>query len=181
MGICPKTNSFAPLILINGKYFRLRNPDGSYFDEEYPDSDLHETNTYNTVLNPAIGYQEKSEQLVKSTRNARGQVVSQVINRRLNKFDNLYWPYMSRISLTDLKKEIAKFECKLSYYDTEADEWVTRRYYWGDFEATPCEWEKVRLESSPGVPIRDARGRPIYFKRPIWYKDVKCNLIDMGY
>ena len=62
MGICPKTNSFAPLIWINGSPFRLRNPDGSYFDEEYPDSDLHETNTYNTVLNPAIGYQEKSEE-----------------------------------------------------------------------------------------------------------------------
>lgn len=176
MGICPKTNSFASLITINGKYFRLRNPDGSYFEEEYYDSDLDETNTYNTVMNPAIGYQEKSEQLVKSTRNARGQVISQVINRRLNKFDNLYWPYMSRISLTELKKEIAKFECLIGYFDTEVGQWVERRYYWGDFEATPCEWETVRLEG-----FRDGSGRPFYFKRPVWYKDVKCNLIDMGY
>lgn len=131
--------------------------------------------------NPAIGYNEASEQLVKSTRNAKGQVVAQKINRRLNKFDNLYWPYMSRVNITELKKEIAKFECELTYWDDEANAYVTRKYYWGDFSATPCEWETVRLESSPGVPRRDNLGRPIYFKRPIWYKDVKCNLIDMGY
>lgn len=176
MGLCPKTNAFAPLIWINGKEFRFRDPNGDYLTETYYDRTLDETNKYNTVNNPAIGYTESSEQLVKSTRNAKGQVVAQKINRRLNKLDNLYWPYMSRVNLTELKKEIAKFECKLSYYDTEADQWITRRYYWGDFSATPCEWETVRIEGA-----RDNLGRPIYFKRPIWYKDVKCNLIDMGY
>ena len=179
-GICPKAGAFAPLIWINGKAFVFEDPNGDYLTEEHYDQDLHERNFYNTVNNPAIGYQEKSEQLVKSTRNAYGQVIAQVVNRRLNKLDNLYWPYMSRVNLTELKKEIAKFECSLSYFDTEVDQWVTRRYYWGDFEATPCEWEVVRLEN-PSGPIRDNLGRPIYIKRPIWYKDVKCNLIDMGY
>lgn len=164
MGLCPKTNSFAPLILINGKAFKFRDPNGEYLTERY-DGKLS-----NTVNNPAIGYTEQSEQLVKSTRNAKGQVVSQTINRRLNKFSNLTWPYMSRVNMIELKKEIAKFECKLSYYDDEVDQWVTRRYYWGDFEATPCEWETVHI-----------KGTDQYYKRPIWYKDVKCNLIDMGY
>jgi hypothetical protein len=164
MGLCPKTNSFAPLILINGKEFKFRDPNGDYLTEYYNGK------SFDRVNNPAIGYTEQSEQLVKSTRNAKGQVIAQKINRRLNKFENLYWPYMSRVNLTELKKEIAKFECNLSYWDDEADAWVTRRYYWGDFEATPCEWETVRIT-----------GTDQYCKRPIWYKDVKCNLIDMGY
>ena len=125
---------------------------------------------YNTVNNPAIGYNELSEQLVKSTRNAKGQVVSQVINRRLNKFDNLYWPYLSRVNVMELKKEIAKFYCTLTYYDEESDSFVTRKYYWGDFSATPCEWETVWVNEVN-----------TYMKRPILYKDVKCNLIDMGW
>lgn len=165
MGLAEKTNSFAPLILINGEEFKFRDPYGNYLTEYDGQGNPH-----NTVNNPSIGYTEQSEQLVKSTRNARGQVVSQKINRRLNKFDSLSWPYLSRYSINWLKKQIAKFECSLSYWDDEANAWVTRRYYWGDFEATPCEWETVRIE-----------GTSQYFKRPIWYKDVKCNLIDMGY
>ena len=109
MGLCPKTNAFASLILINGKHFKFRDPEGNYLTEYY------KGNYYNTVNNPAIGYNELSEQLVKSTRNAKGQVVSQIVNRRLNKFDNLYWPYMSRVNLVELKKEIAKFSCNITF------------------------------------------------------------------
>lgn len=162
MGLCPKEKAFAPLILINGKAFKYRNPDGTYETETYNGK------SYNIVNNPAIDYTEQSEQLVKSTRNAKGQVVAQTINRRLNKFENLYWPYMSRVNLTELKKEIAKFECKLSFWDDENNQWTTKKYYWGDFSATPCEWEMVYVD-----------GINQYIKRPIWYKDVKCNLIDM--
>lgn len=164
MGLCPKENPFAPLILINGEKFLFRDPYGGYLSEYY--NGMY----YNTVNNPSIGYVEKSEQLVKSTRNANGQVIAQKINRRLNKFDSLTWPYLSRVSVNWLKQQIAKFDCKLSYWDDENEVWRTRDYYWGDFEATPCEWETVRLE-----------GTDFYFKRPIWYKDVKCNLIDKGY
>ena len=162
MGLCPKTDAFAPLIYINGKAFRFQDPYGNYLDEYYHGEHM------NTVNNPIIGYTEQSEQLVKSTRNAKGQVVSQVVNRRLNKFDNLTWPYLSRYSVQWLKNEIKKFYCDLSYWDDEVGAFVTRKYYWGDFEATPCEWETVWNAS-----------RGIYYKRPIWYKDVKCNLVDM--
>lgn len=174
MGICPKTNSFASLFLINGEDFRLINPDGSYFDEEYPDKNTGKWYHYNTVQNPAIGYNEQTEQLVRSTRNANGQVVSQKINRRLNKFENLYWPYLSRQSVQWLRKQIAKFDCNLTYWDDESGQFITRQFYWGDFSATPCEWETVRIGYYPD-------GRPRYMKRPVWYKDVKCNLIDKGY
>lgn len=164
MGLCPKTNAFASLILINGKEFKFRDPEGNYLTEWYRGE------PYNTVNNPAIGYNELSEQLVKSTRNARGEVVAQTINRRLSKFDNLYWPYMSRVNLVELKKEIAKFNCDITYYDDEKDAFITRQYYWGDFSATPCEWETVWISRI---------GK--YMKRPVWYKDVKCNLIDKGF
>lgn len=167
-GICPKENPFASLIRINGEDFRFQDPNGEYL------SDFYRDNWYNTVNNPAIGYTEQSQQLVRSTRNAKGQVVSQKINRRINKFENLYWPYMSRKSVQWLKKQIAKFDCELTYWDDENERLITRSFYWGDFEATPCEWETIEVG-------RYQDGRPMYMKRPTWYKDVKCNLIDKGY
>lgn len=165
MGLCPKTNGFAPLLIINGQNFVFHDPNGNTLTDYDWYGNLH-----NHVNNPAIGYTEQSEQLVKSTRNARGQVVAQTINRRLNKFENLYWPYLSRYDVNWLKKQIKKFRCELWYWDDEEEQFISRQFYWGDFSATPCEWETVRKT-----------GTNLYFKRPIWYKDVKCNLIDMGY
>ena len=164
-GINSKINSFAPLFFINGKEFKLQDNEGNYY---YTEDD--QGRRYNTVGNPAMNYNEQSEQLVRSTRNAKGQVVAETINRRLNKFENLTWPYLSRYSVNWLKNEIKKFTCELSYWDDEKNEFITRKYYWGDFSATPCKWETVWDEA-----------RQIYYKRPTWYKDVKCNLIDMGY
>lgn len=158
-----KENPFAPLILINGKKFPFMDPNGNIFTDNYKGTE------YISINNPARDYVEKSEQLVRSTRNANGRVIAQPINRRLNKFDSLRWPYLSRASVNWLKKEIAKFECRLTYWDDEEEGWITRDYYWGDFSATPCEWEMVKLEN-----------QDFYFKRPTWYKDVQCNLIDMG-
>lgn len=168
-GICPKVNPFAPLITINGSTFDFQDSKGNKLVETYY------SGNYYTVNNPAIGYTEQSEQLVRSTRNAKGQVVSQKINRRINKFENLYWPYLSRKSVNWLKKEIAKFDCTIGFWDDESESFVEREYYWGDFEATPCEWETF----DTGKKFPD--GRPFYAKRPTWYKDVKCNLIDKGY
>lgn len=175
MGYAEKTNPFAPLIWINGEEFIYKDPYGNRFDNIYYDPQIEETHHFFTVNNPAIGYTEQSEQLVQSTRNALGEVVAEKINRRINKFDNLYWPYLSRVNVHELKQYIKDFNCKISYWDDEEERWITRDFYWGDFSATPCEWEIHRLENQ-----RDSIGRPIYIKRPIWYKDVKCNLIDKG-
>lgn len=163
-----KENSFAPLFLINGKEFRWQDPRGRYWDEEYPPGSGYR---YNTVNNPARDYTEKTEQLVRSTRNANGQVIAEVINRRLEKFDNLRWPYLSAESVKWLRNEIAKFDCTLTYWDDELGRVISRQFYWGDFEATPCEWETIEVPA----------GSRNYFKKPTWYKDVKCNLIDKGY
>lgn len=165
-GLCPKTNAFAPLLIINGENFYFHDPNGNRLTENYYGELM------NTVNNPAIGYTENSEQLVKSTRNANGQVVAQTVNRRLNKFDSLTWPYLSRYDVNWLKKQIAKFNCNLTYWDDEKEQVMTREFYWGDFEATPCEWETVKHYVGNNY---------FYIKRPIWYKDVKCNLIDKGY
>lgn len=153
-----KTNPFASLFLINGKAMPWIENGSQYID-------YYEGNAEGSVCNPGRDYQEKTEQLVRSTRNANGQVIAQVINRRLNKFDNLYWPYLSAESVTWLKQQIAQFNCKLTYWDSELGSVITREYYWGDFEATPCEWSTILIEG-------------YYMKKPTHYKDVKCNLID---
>ena len=59
----------------------------------------------------------------------------------------------------------------MSYWDDELGRVITRQFYWGDFEATPCEWEIIEVPKGSGI----------YYKKPTWYKDVKCNLIDKGY
>ena len=122
--------------------------------------------------NPGRGYLEKTEQLVQSTRNADGQVVSRKINRRLRKFDNLSWPILTRNQVTWLKRKVANFEVQLGYYDDEDDAWVERRFYFGDMECEPIEWESVD---------RGPFALPRYIKRPTVYRNVKVNIIDMGY
>lgn len=149
MPIQPNYSTGAPLLLINGSTIP--------YDSNYPW----------ITGNPARDYNELTEQLVKSTRNAKGEVVSQVINRRLRKFDNLTWSVLTRSQVHWLEQEIAKFNCTLSYWDTKEDAWITREYYWGDFSATPYEWETCT-----------AGGRTV--KRPKLYKEVKANLIDKG-
>ena len=155
--------TYAPLFYINGQAFRWQDPKGRYWESDKPG--------YNSVNNPARDYTEKTEQLVRSTRNANGQVISHKINRRLEKFDNLRWPYLSAESVKWLRQQIAKFDCNLSYWDDELGRVITRQFYWGDFEATPCEWEIIEVPKGSGI----------YYKKPTWYKDIKCNLIDKGY
>ena len=153
-------DTYAPLFYINGEPFKWVGPDGRY--------KASDRSGYDTVCNPGRDYQEQTEQLVKSTRNSLGQVVSQPINRRLEKFSNLYWPYLSAESVKWLRQQIAKFDCELSYWDDEAGTVINRTFYWGDYEATPCEWETIWYGGKP-------------YKKPVWYKDIKCNLIDKGY
>lgn len=101
-------------------------------------------NMYGDIINPTRDYSEDTEQLVLSTRNANGEVVAHDINRRLIKFNNLRWPYLSREQVTWLKKKIANFRVKVTYFDSEADGIITREFYFGDFSATPCEWDTSR-------------------------------------
>jgi hypothetical protein len=112
--------------------------------------------------NPARGYLEASEQLVDSARNANGQVVAQKINRRLRKFDSLKWPYLSRAQVNWLKKKVANFTVNLTYYDSEDGGIVTRKFYFGDMTAEPCDWDR-----SGEIMI------------PTYYTNVSVNIIDM--
>lgn len=114
--------------------------------------------------NPAPGYLEDSEQLVNGTRNSNGQVVAQQVNRRLRKFSNLSWPYLSRQQVVWLKQKVANFKVNVTYYDSEDDGIVTRLFYFGDMSSKPFRWED--------------NGD---FKIPTEYTDVKINIIDMGY
>ena len=140
----------APLFLINGSKF-LSNEEGAYFS--------------GAVNNPGREYVEKTEQLVRSTRNANGQIIWAIVNRRLRKFEQLSWPYLSAESVTWLQKQIASFHCNLTYWDSAVGGFITRKYYWGDFEATPCEWTTTIYNG-------------MLMKKPSRYKNVVCNLID---
>lgn len=115
--------------------------------------------------NPAKGYLEENEQMVQGTRNARAQTIAQPINRRINKFSNLVFPFLSLEDYNWLKKNVANFEVPLTYFDTDEMDVVTRRFYFGNLSATPIKWD------SSFTPVQ----------KPIEFKDVKVNIIDMGY
>ena len=115
--------------------------------------------------NPSIGYLEENEQLVKSTRSAGGKVTAQPINRRINKFSNLAFPKLSLEDYNWLKKKVANFKVNLTYYDTEEMQVVVRLFYFGNLSGTPCKW--------------DNSYKPV--QKPIEFKDVKVNIVDMGY
>lgn len=114
--------------------------------------------------NPSVGYLEENEQLVEGTRNVRGQTIAQPINRRISKFSNLVFPELSLLDYNWLKKNVAKFEVLLTYYDTDELDIAVRRFYFGNLSGTPIEWENYQT-----------------IQKPTKFKDVKVNIIDMGY
>lgn len=114
--------------------------------------------------NPQVGYLEENEQLVKGTRNVRGQTIAQPINRRINKFNNIVFPELSLIDYNWLKNKVANFEVLLTYYDSDELDVKVSRFYFGNLSGTPVEWENYQT-----------------IQKPTKYRDVKVNIIDMGY
>lgn len=114
--------------------------------------------------NPSVGYLEENEQLVEGTRNARAQTIAQPINRRINKFSNLVFPELSLQDYNWLKKKVANFEVLLTYYDTDKLDVIVRRFYFGNLSGMPVEWENYQS-----------------VQKPTKFRDVKVNIIDMGY
>lgn len=114
--------------------------------------------------NPQVGYLEENEQMVKGTRNTRAQTIAQPINRRINKFNNIVFPELPLVDYNWLKKKVANFEVLLTYFDTEENDVVVRRFYFGNLSGTPVEWENYQS-----------------VQKPVKFRDVKVNIIDMGY
>ena len=110
---------------------------------------------------PDKGLKEQWQQLVDSGRNAQGQVIAQLINRRLLKLDSLQWSYLTATQWSTILNEIKKFEGTLKYWSASANDFIEIRVYWGNAEAEPNDV--------------DASGRILN------YKKCKCNIIDMGY
>lgn len=111
---------------------------------------------------PARGLAVKRIQFVDSARNAQGQVIAQKINRRVFKFDNLYWPYLKADQWRAILEEIEKFEGELYWFNNLTNSFETTRVYWGDASEEPHE-----IDNETGEVLS--------------YIDCKCNLIDMGY
>lgn len=110
---------------------------------------------------PDKGLKEQRQQLVDSGRNAEGQVIAQLINRRLLKLDSLQWSYLTATQWGAILNEIEKFEGVLKYWDARTNGFLEIKVYWGNAEAEPNDV--------------DASGRILN------YKNCKCNVIDMGY
>lgn len=115
--------------------------------------------------NPSIGYLEENEQLVNGTRNTNGKTIAQPVNRRINKFSNIVFPILSLKDYNWLKKKVANFDVLLTYFDTEENQVVVRKFYFGNLSGTPSKWDNTF--------------KPV--QKPIEFRDVKVNIIDMGY
>lgn len=115
------------------------------------------------------GYTESTEQLVRSQRNSQGVIVSEMIGDRLLKFDNLEWPILNSTEYKWLQRQVAQFFAYVTYYDMRANTgtggFVTKKFYWGDFNAEPFKFER---DTDNGLLV------------PSYYINVKVNLIDCG-
>lgn len=110
---------------------------------------------------PKRGLGSQWSQLVDSARNARGEVVSQKIGRRQQKFEPLEWPLLTDAEWSTILNEIEKFEGNVRYWDTMSQRFITRKMYWGDATA-----EIYEIDQSTGKILR-------------WI-NCKCNIIDCG-
>lgn len=110
---------------------------------------------------PKRGLTIEREQLVDSGRNALGQVVSQKINRRLTKINELEWPYLTADQWHDILVEVEKFTGTVTFYDALAGGKITRKVYWGNCTETP-----FNVDEDGNI---------------LDYINCKCNLIDCGF
>lgn len=111
---------------------------------------------------PARGLKVIRTQLVDSGRNANGQVISQKVNRRQIKFDNLYWPHLKASQWQTILNEIEKFEGDLTFWNALSGAFETIRVYWGDATEEPFKVNKATGEVTE-------------------YINCQCNIIDCGY
>ena len=110
---------------------------------------------------PDVGAKIQRQQLVDSGRNAKGEVVAQKVNRRLLKVDSLQWSYLSAAQWGSILDEIEKFTGTVKIWDARTSKFLTFKVYWGDATEEPY--------------VVDSSGRVLY------YRNCKCNVIDMGY
>lgn len=115
-----------------------------------------------TLPYPARGLTVQRQQFVDSARNAQGQVISQKINRRIIKFNQLEWKHLTADEWRRILKEIEKFEGELEYWDNLDGDFKTIRVYWGD-----AEEEIWKIDPDTGEVLE--------------YVNCKCNIVDMGY
>jgi hypothetical protein len=114
---------------------------------------------------PSMDYNLQEQQLVMSSRNASGQVISDKINRRLLKHNNIRFPVMDYNTAYRFRDYVEGFYIWVTYWDLYLNRVNRRLFYFGDFEMTPWGW--------------DFSHTPV--AKPLSFKDIKCNLIDMGY
>ena len=109
---------------------------------------------------PDIGLKIERQQLVDSGRTAKGEVIAQLINRRLIKLSNLKWSYLTADQWHRILTHIEGFRSLLSIWDAASNDYINLRVYWGDASEEPYEV--------------DENGRFLS------YKNCQCNIIDMG-
>ena len=111
---------------------------------------------------PARGLQIQRSQFVDSSRNARGEVIAQKINRRIVKIDALEWKHLTASQWRTIQQQIELFEGSLEYWDNLSGSFKTIKVYWGDESA-----EVHKINPSTGEVLE--------------FINCKCNIVDMGY
>ncbi len=115
------------------------------------------------LKNPYPVFKVEEEQFVNSARNANGTLTSTIINRRLNKFSGLVWKGLTRAEWKAIRTEVEGFYCNVTYFDTVADEVITRPMYFGNSSYEVLDWDR-----SGDIMI------------PKRYKECAVNIIDTG-
>lgn len=110
---------------------------------------------------PRRGLELLDATIVDSGRNANAVVVGQVVGRRQQKLNNLFWGYLTAEQWSALLKEFDNFFVTVTYPDMVNNTWTTRKMYPSDRTATP-----FHLNPETGLPLD--------------YINCKVNIVDCG-
>lgn len=110
---------------------------------------------------PKRGVQPVVVTVVDAGRNANGAVVAQRVGRDQYKIDGLEWPWLSAAEWSRILKLFANFFVYVTFQDPVSNAPKTLKMYCGDRSAEPY-WI-------------DDEGNPLF------YRNCKVNLIDMGW
>ncbi len=113
---------------------------------------------------PLMGYGMMASQFVKEGRNAKGELTIDKINRRMEKLNNVTFPVTSYEKMLEFRRAVETMEVWVTYWDLFLDRPNERQFYFGDFSVEIIGYEDV------GASVL----------KPVRFKSMKCNVIDMG-
>ena len=107
---------------------------------------------------------KQAEQLVDGDRNSLGQVIIQLISRRIEAYTQMEWGELTPEEFQWLRRNVEDMVVDLTFFNDLTQRVSRRRYYFGILNYRPMGFKDTGLE----------------VLQPMLYVENRCNIIDMN-